>query len=90
MTSSRPAAAPSDHIAPRRPRGPRLSVVVLLFLLAIFPASPARAQGCAQCKDNTAAMPASAQAGYRKAIVLLGLSAAAVFTASLIVLRRDR
>ncbi|RXH56957.1 hypothetical protein GRAN_0267 [Granulicella sibirica] len=48
------------------------------------------AQGCSQCKDNASAMPASAQAGYRQAIVLLMMAGVGLFVGTLVILRRNR
>ena len=48
------------------------------------------AQGCAQCKDNAAALPASAQAGYRQAIFLLMMAGGGLFVGTLLILRRHR
>jgi len=50
----------------------------------------AHAQGCAQCLDSTHATPPAVQAAYRKAIFLLGGTAAALFIAGTLVLRRER
>jgi hypothetical protein len=46
------------------------------------------AQGCAQCLDNTRATPPAVQAAYRKAIITLALSAATLFAAATILLKR--
>jgi len=50
----------------------------------------ARAQGCAQCRDNMQATPPSVQLAYRHAIELLGFSGVAVFAGGTLLLRRYR
>jgi hypothetical protein len=60
-----------------------------LILLLTFTAH-AHAQGCAQCLDNTQATPPAVQAAYRHAIILLAASAATLFTAGTLLLRRNR
>ena len=47
-------------------------------------------QGCAQCLDTTRATPPAVQAAYRHAILLLAGSAATLFTAGTLLLRRKR
>ncbi len=48
------------------------------------------AQGCAQCLDNTAATPPATQAAFRHAIILLASTAALVFAAGVVLMRRSR
>jgi hypothetical protein len=50
----------------------------------------ARAQGCAQCLDSTGSTPPTVQAAYRHAIILLITAAIAFFTATIIIMRRNR
>jgi len=57
-----------------------------LFLFCL--ATPAHAQGCAQCLDNTQSTPPAVQAAYRHAIYLLGGTAATLFIAATLLLRR--
>ena len=66
------------------------SLRAVIFVALALPSRDASAQGCAQCKDNTAAMPASTQAGYRHAILLLAGAGCAIFLAGTSLLRRDR
>jgi hypothetical protein len=47
-------------------------------------------QGCAQCADTTRSTPPAVQAAYRHAIYLLGGTAAALFLAAGLVIRRHR
>jgi len=51
---------------------------------------PAHAQGCAQCRDNTAATSPATQRAYRRAIVLMSAAAAAFFAATLAIAHRNR
>jgi hypothetical protein len=63
----------------------------LLLLAALFTATiAARAQGCAQCRDNAAATPPQTQAAYRHAIVLLVVTAGSIFAGTVFMLRRSR
>ncbi len=64
-------------------------IVLLAITLAITPQT-AHAQGCTQCLDNTAATPPATQRAYRHAIILLTLTAAGLFTTTLIVFKRHR
>ncbi len=52
--------------------------------------TPAHAQGCTQCLDNTAATPPATQRAYRRAIVLLTLTAAGLFVTTVTLLKRHR
>jgi len=58
-------------------------------LLPAF-AAPARAQGCAQCRDNVQATPLPVQQAYRHAIELLAVSGLSVFASGVFLLRRYR
>jgi len=51
---------------------------------------PARAQGCALCRDNTASTPPRTQAAYRHAIVLLGATGSILFAGTVFLLKRQR
>jgi hypothetical protein len=64
-----------------------LAVIVAVFLAL---AAPAHAQGCTQCRDNTAATPPRTQAAYRHAIVLLATTACGIFAGSVLLLKRLR
>ena len=58
--------------------------------LVAAPAVPhASAQGCAQCKDNTAAMPQKTVSAYREAIVVLIVGGGTVFCAAVFMMRRN-
>ncbi|HEY5328355.1 MAG TPA: copper resistance protein CopC [Acidobacteriaceae bacterium] len=65
---------------------------LLLFLIAALAlsAGAARAQGCAQCRDDVRAAPLPVQQAYRHAIELLAISGLGVFAGGVLVLRRYR
>jgi hypothetical protein len=65
-----------------------LSTTVLAALLAL--AAPARAQGCALCRDNTASTPPQTQAAYRHGIGLLATTASVLFAGTIFLLKRQR
>jgi hypothetical protein len=65
-----------------------ISTVLLFAAISLAPC-PAHAQGCAQCKDNTAATPPATQRAYRHAILLLTVTAGGLFAATVLLLRRD-
>jgi hypothetical protein len=62
------------------------------FLLLALVTTPATAhpQGCTQCLDNTAATPPKTQAAYRRAVILLTLTAGGLFVTTLILFKRHR
>ncbi len=62
----------------------------LLSFLLLTPAMHARAQGCAQCLDNTRSTPPQVQEAYRHAIYLLGGAGVTLFIAGLVLFRRQR
>jgi hypothetical protein len=62
----------------------------LALLVSLSIAASAHAQGCAQCRDNMQATPASVQLAYRHAIELLAFSGLAVFSGGALLLRRYR
>jgi hypothetical protein len=57
--------------------------------VALLTATPARAQGCAQCRDNTAATTPAAQRAYRRAILLMTGAGAAFFLTTVALFRRN-
>jgi hypothetical protein len=63
---------------------------VLLFAMVLTITPPIHAQGCTQCLDNTAATPPATQRAYRRAIILLTLTAGGLFVATLVVFKRHR
>jgi len=64
-------------------------LAAFVLSLALLPI-PARAQGCAQCRDNTAATSPATQRAYRRAILLMSAAAAAFFAATLVIAHRNR
>ncbi len=64
------------------------AVLTAALLLALT--TPAHPQGCAQCRDNTAATPPATQAAYRHAIILMVATATSLFVGTLIILKRHR
>ncbi len=61
---------------------------LLIVLLALTPA--AHPQGCAQCRDNTAATPPEVQAAYRHAILFMVTAASGLFLTTVYLLKRHR
>jgi hypothetical protein len=66
----------------------RLALSALL-LFALLSAAPAFAQGCTQCRDNTAATPPATQRAYRHAIILMTVVGGGLFITTLILLKRQ-
>jgi hypothetical protein len=63
-------------------------IALLTAILALTPA--AHPQGCTQCLDNTASTPPATQRAYRRAIILLTLTAGGLFITTLAVFKRHR
>ena len=59
------------------------------LLFALLSAAPALAQGCTQCRDNTAATPPATRRAYRHAIILMGGVGCGLFIATLVLLKRQ-
>ena len=68
----------------------RSALFLLLLCLPLFAAAPAFAQGCTQCRDNTAATPPATRRAYRRAIILMTVTGGGLFIASVALLRRNR
>ena len=66
----------------------RTAFSALLFL-ALLSTVPAFAQGCTQCRDNTAATPPATQRAYRHAIELMATAGCGLFIVTLILLKRQ-
>ena len=62
----------------------------ILLAVATLTTQAAHAQGCTQCLDATRATPPAVQAAYRHAIYLLGGTAATLFIAATLLIRRER
>jgi len=65
-------------------------ILLAVVTVLIFTTQAAHAQGCTQCLDSTRATPPAVQAAYRHAIYLLGGTAAALFIAGTLLIRRER
>jgi hypothetical protein len=61
----------------------------LVLLLACLP-TPARAQGCSQCTQAVGQTPAQTRSAYRRAITVMVVAGAGIFSAGIIVMRRFR
>jgi len=61
--------------------------LILLFTALLAP--PLRAQGCTQCRDNTAATPPATQRAYRHAIILMVVAGGTLFLATLTLFKRQ-
>jgi len=61
------------------------------LIVAVLSIAPSlHAQGCTQCLDNTAATPPATQRAYRRAIILLTLTAGGLFVTTLYLFKRHR
>ena len=71
-----------------RPNRTKLLSAAIMVMVLTLP-TPTQAQGCAQCRDNTAATSPATQRAYRHAILLMGAAAATFFTVTLILFKRN-
>lgn len=62
----------------------------MLLAVALGSCEGAFAQGCTQCRDNTAATPPATQLAYRHAIELMTGAAGLLFAGTVLILRRSR
>jgi hypothetical protein len=62
-------------------------IALIAMVLAIAPL--AHAQGCTQCRDNTAATPPATQRAYRHAIILMAIAASGIFLGTVALLKRQ-
>jgi hypothetical protein len=60
-----------------------------LLILACLSAAPALAQGCTQCRDNTAATPPATRRAYRHAIILMTVTGGGLFVATIVLFKRQ-
>ncbi|HEV2709812.1 MAG TPA: copper resistance protein CopC [Edaphobacter sp.] len=65
------------------------TALAALLLFALLSAAPARAQGCIQCRDNTAATPSATRRAYRHAIILMAGAGCGLFITTLVLLKRQ-
>jgi hypothetical protein len=86
------ASLPLPPTHPRRRSTAAISLLttVILFTALTLNPTPAHAQGCTQCLDNTAATPPATQRAYRHAIILLTLTAGGLFVTTLALFKRHR
>ncbi|HEX3471587.1 MAG TPA: hypothetical protein VHT28_10415 [Silvibacterium sp.] len=66
----------------------RLHLLILTLALALPPLS--HAQGCSLCRDTTAGSAPRVRQALRRAILILGLPAGAVFLGILLVARKTK
>jgi hypothetical protein len=69
---------------------PRFAVCFIALAALFNLTAPARAQGCALCRDNTASTPPQTQAAYRHGIELLATTASVLFAGTIFLLKRQR
>jgi hypothetical protein len=68
----------------------KIALLALVFAIAPFAHPPlAHAQGCTQCRDNTAATPPTTQRAYRHAITLMAIAASGIFLGTVVLLKRQ-
>jgi hypothetical protein len=84
------ASPPAQPNHPHRRITKNLLIPISLFIALTLSPPPIRAQGCTQCLDNTAATPPATQRGYRRAIILLTLTAGGLFATTLALFKRHR
>src|SRR6202035_938273 len=65
-------------------------IAIILFTAITLSPPPAHAQGCTQSLDNPAATPPATQRAYRRAIILLTLTAGGLFVTTLALFKRHR
>jgi hypothetical protein len=78
---------PKPH-KPFRTRSSSWFALALLLALTFLPPH-AHAQGCTQCRDNTASTTPATQRAYRHAIILMSAAAATFFVATLVLFKRN-
>ena len=74
----------------RRATTKSLFTAIILFIALTLSPPPIHAQGCTQCLDNAAATPPATQRAYRRAIILLTLTAGGLFATTLALFKRHR
>jgi hypothetical protein len=81
---------PPTHHRRRTAAAKKILTTIILFTALTLSPPPTHAQGCTQCLDNTAATPPATQRAYRRAIILLTLTAGGLFVTTLALFRRHR
>jgi hypothetical protein len=79
---------PPQPNRPHRRIKKNLLIPITLFIALTLSPPPAHSQGCTQCLDNTAAAPPATQRAYRRAIILLTLTAGGLFVTALALFKR--
>jgi hypothetical protein len=64
--------------------------LALLLAAASLMSAQLYAQGCTQCRDNTAGTSPATQRAYRHAIALLAVTATGIFAGAVTLMRRSR
>jgi len=67
----------------------KIAIPLMFLLLFALGTGHALAQGCTQCRDNTAATPPATRQAYRRAIALMTLTAGGIFLAGVVLVRRN-
>ena len=67
----------------------RLRISLLVATLAFAVPHSVHAQGCSQCRDNTASTSPATQRAYRHAIELMTGAASALCVATFFILKRN-
>jgi hypothetical protein len=81
---------PSTHHRQKTTTAKSLLTAIILFTALTLSPPQTHAQGCTQCLDNTAATPPATQRAYRRAIILLTLTAGGLFVTTLALFKRHR
>jgi hypothetical protein len=84
---SRKSRCPTSRFWDMGSRTVQAFALVLLFTALLAP--PLHAQGCTQCRDNTAATPPATQRAYRHAIILMVVAGGTLFLATLTLFKRQ-
>jgi hypothetical protein len=84
------ASPPPQRTHPRRRIKKNLLIPITLFIALTLSPPPAHSQGCTQCLDNTSATSPATQRAYRRAIILLTLTAGGLFATTLALFKRHR
>ena len=64
--------------------------IFLLATAALLCTAKTHAQGCTQCRDNTAATSPVTQRAYRHAIIFMTSTASSLFLGTLLLIKRNR
>jgi len=84
---TRKSGCPMSRFWDMGSRAAKAFALILLFAALLAP--PLRAQGCTQCRDNTAATPPATQRAYRHAIILMVVAGGTLFLATLTLFKRQ-